>query len=63
MCAVKFDVPLIKGKKQRTAVFYITLQRLGKDDVEPVCRIPLVTSQKEEQSLISTTVKVKIISC
>lgn len=34
-----------------------TLKRLGKDDVEPVCRIPLVTSQREEQSLISTTVK------
>lgn len=33
------------------------LKRLGKDDVEPVCRIPLVTSQREEQSLISTTVK------
>ena len=35
-----------------------TLKRLGKDDVEPMCRIPLVTSDREVQSLISTTVKV-----
>ncbi|WAR03336.1 BACD3-like protein [Mya arenaria] len=33
------------------------LKRLGKDDVEPKCRIPLITSQREEQSLIATTVR------
>ena len=41
-----------------TKLIEATLKRLGKDDVEPMCRIPLVTSQREEQSLIATTVKV-----
>lgn len=27
-------------------------------DVEPICRVPLITSQKEEQWLISTSTKV-----
>ena len=37
------------------------LKRLGKDDVEPKCRIPLITSQREEQSLIATTVRVGML--
>lgn len=37
------------------------LKRLGKDDVEPKCRIPLITSQKEEQSLIASTSRVSSI--
>jgi len=36
------------------------LKRIGKDDVEPKCRIPLVTSQKEEQSLIASTARVRL---
>lgn len=27
-------------------------------EVEPICRVPLITSQKEEQMLISTSTKV-----
>ena len=38
-----------------------TLKRLGKDDVEPMCRIPLVINDREVQSLLSTTVKVSAI--
>ena len=70
------NVPLPDGRREllevlQEAKYYLvqdlvnlieaTLKRLGKDDVEPICRIPLVTSQREEQSLISTTVKVSII--
>lgn len=31
---------------------------LMKKDPEPICRVPLITSQKEEQSLISASTKV-----
>lgn len=29
-------------------------------EAEPICRVPLITSQKEEQLLISSTTKVRI---
>lgn len=33
---------------------------LMKKEPEPICRVPLITSQKEEQSLISSSTKVFI---
>jgi len=32
-------------------------------DAEPICRVPLITSQKEEQHLISSTTKVMFLKC
>lgn len=33
---------------------------LRKIEPEPICRVPLITSQKEEQMLISTSTKVRV---
>lgn len=40
------------------------LQALAKKerDAEPICRVPLITSQKEEQLLIMATAKVSFLT-
>lgn len=39
----------------------IALKMKKEREVEPICRVPLITSQREEQLLISTCTKVFII--
>ena len=41
----------------------IETQLKRKEELEPICRVPLITSQKEEQILISSTAKVYCYKC
>lgn len=64
------SVPLPESKRellelQKEAKFYliqelstiIETQLKNQQELEPICRVPLITSQKEEQRLISSTAK------
>lgn len=69
------SVPLPETKRellelQKEAKFYliqelsaiIESQLKNQQELEPICRVPLITSQKEEQTLISSTAKVCIFT-
>ena len=64
-------VPLPESRRellelQKEAKYYlieelvrtIEAQIIGQTDVDPICKVPLITSQKEEQALVGSTGKV-----